>query len=376
MGRATSFKILEGPHWVHLSLKNYFLAPDEVCLTATFLHLFYKVQSKDVAMLLKVKYQNTKKYIRLLSGFTFLDFIAQVKYKFGLPDATELDAFDETNTVVEEDIFSELIEASPDLCLTVRDRIPDAAQTLEQDIVLEIQINPGPSPTTQDGISEEALRDQLLLGLRKGSLAQALNVYARCNPDKTFAAIRQEALLLDAEHGGSQPKKFQNQQVWRDAFAACQRIEATMEEDGLLGYVWPAQRRAIRVPPRSEVLVWGRARMGLRGADYCALVEALPETSNVGVARTLAVVKDGRVPVRICNPHPYCLTQGQYQKLGKLYHVDEADVHGPRDLNLYLENDCVVEVALVDAEANVEKKELPKETIANRHYSTEYNVLR
>ncbi|KAE8289460.1 hypothetical protein D5F01_LYC11161 [Larimichthys crocea] len=77
-------------------------------------------------MLLKVKYQNTKKYIRLLSGFTFLDFIAQVKYKFGLPDATELDAFDETNTVVEEDIFSELIEASPDLCLTVRDRIPDA----------------------------------------------------------------------------------------------------------------------------------------------------------------------------------------------------------------------------------------------------------
>lgn len=51
-----------------------------------------------------------------------------VKYKFGLPDATELDAFDETNTIVEEDIFSELIEASPDLCLTVRDRFPDAGR--------------------------------------------------------------------------------------------------------------------------------------------------------------------------------------------------------------------------------------------------------
>nr|XP_046240238.1 uncharacterized protein LOC124056643 isoform X2 [Scatophagus argus] len=114
-----------------------------------------KVQSKDVAILLKVKYQNTKKYIRLLSGFSFLDFIAQVKYKFGLPDATELDAFDETSTVVEEDIFSELIEASPDLCLTVRDRIPHAAQTLEEDIILEVQIDSGPSPTTQDDISEE-----------------------------------------------------------------------------------------------------------------------------------------------------------------------------------------------------------------------------
>ncbi|XP_013867477.1 uncharacterized protein LOC106520091 [Austrofundulus limnaeus] len=106
-------------------------------------------------MLLKVKYQNTKKYIRLLSGSTFVDFIAQVKYKFGLPDATELDVFDETNTLVEEDIFSELIRANPDLCLTVCDKIPDGAQTLVSDLVFEIQVDPGPSPTTQDCISED-----------------------------------------------------------------------------------------------------------------------------------------------------------------------------------------------------------------------------
>ncbi|XP_061564001.1 uncharacterized protein LOC133419025 [Cololabis saira] len=92
------------------------------------------VQSKDVTMLLKVKYQNTKNDIQLVSGFTYLDFIAQVKCKFGLPAATELDAFDETNTVVEEDIFSELIEASPDLCLTVRDRIPHAGQDLYEEV--------------------------------------------------------------------------------------------------------------------------------------------------------------------------------------------------------------------------------------------------
>ncbi|XP_053301814.1 uncharacterized protein LOC128460594 [Pleuronectes platessa] len=72
--------------------------------------------------------------------------ITRFKYKFGLPDATELDAFDETNTVVEEDIFSQLVEASPDM--------PDT-QTLEEDIILEIQIDPGPNPTTQDDISED-----------------------------------------------------------------------------------------------------------------------------------------------------------------------------------------------------------------------------
>lgn len=51
--------------------------------------------------------------------------------------------------------------------------------------------------------SDTALKDQLLLGLQEGPLAQALKVYARRNPDENFAAIREEALLLDAEHRGS-----------------------------------------------------------------------------------------------------------------------------------------------------------------------------
>ncbi|KAI3374599.1 hypothetical protein L3Q82_021161, partial [Scortum barcoo] len=184
--------------------------------------------------------------------------------------------------------------------------------------------------------SEAALRDQLLLGLQEGPLAQALKVYARRNPEEDFAAIHQEALLLDTEYGSTP-------------------TEVTTAEDGLLGYVRPARRGNVRIPPKSEVLVWGGwARMGPRGADYCALVEALSDSSDVGVARTLAVV-------RICNPHPYSLSIGQYEKLGKLYHIDEADVHGPRDLSLPLEGDGVVEVALVDATAAPEPQRLPKE---------------
>ena len=52
--------------------------------------------------------------------------------------------------------------------------------------------------------SDAVLRDQLLLGLREGPLAQALRVYAQRNPGDDFAALRQEALLLDEEHGGMQ----------------------------------------------------------------------------------------------------------------------------------------------------------------------------
>lgn len=87
---------------------------------------------------------------------------------------------------------------------------------------------------------------------------------------------------------------------------------------------------------------WGRARTGPRGADYCALLEALPEASNIGVARNLTAVKNGRVPVLVCNPIPYSQSIGQYEKLEKLYHIDEADVHGPCDLSLSLKEDGAV----------------------------------
>lgn len=44
------------------------------------------------------------------------------------------------------------------------------------------------------------LRDQLLLGLREGSLCRALKTYVRRNPDEPFAAVFKEALLLEEEH--------------------------------------------------------------------------------------------------------------------------------------------------------------------------------
>ena len=50
--------------------------------------------------------------------------------------------------------------------------------------------------------SDAILREQFLMGLSEGPLSQALRVYARRHPDEDFSALREEALLLDAEHGG------------------------------------------------------------------------------------------------------------------------------------------------------------------------------
>ena len=57
--------------------------------------------------------------------------------------------------------------------------------------------NPATAP------SDAVLRDQLLTGLSESALGQALRIYARRHPDDDFAALRQEALALDGEYGGT-----------------------------------------------------------------------------------------------------------------------------------------------------------------------------
>lgn len=53
-----------------------------------------------------------------------------------------------------------------------------------------------------DAPTENNLREQFLLGLEDGALAQDLKTYARRNPGRSFDDLRQEAMLLDDEHGG------------------------------------------------------------------------------------------------------------------------------------------------------------------------------
>ncbi|XP_070406771.1 uncharacterized protein [Nothobranchius furzeri] len=95
-----------------------------------------------------------------------------------------------------------------------------------------------------------------------------------------------KALFKCSAEAATSPSPLKHQNTWKDAFAACRRIEATMAKDGLLGFVRLACRDYIRVPPRSEMLVWGRARRGLQGADYCALLDTTSEASKT--ARLMA----------------------------------------------------------------------------------------
>lgn len=88
--------------------------------------------------------------------------------------------------------------------------------------------------------------------------------------------------------------------------------------------------------------------MGLRQRDYCGLVEPVSE-QPVAAARTIAMVRDGKIPVRLCNIHPYSVFVGKYQKLGRLYEVNSPDIYGCRDLGLTLDTEGIVEVSLIEA---------------------------
>nr|XP_055043442.1 uncharacterized protein LOC129430313 isoform X2 [Misgurnus anguillicaudatus] len=109
-------------------------------------------------MLLKVKYHSIKKYIKLQSGSTYSEFIREVKTKFGLPDAAQLNIFDETDTAVEEDIFLELLEANPDICLTVRDSISDEDHSTPSSLTDTISLSSSDRDLTELGIPTDRNR--------------------------------------------------------------------------------------------------------------------------------------------------------------------------------------------------------------------------
>lgn len=44
-----------------------------------------------------------------------------VRNKFSIPPPVELQFFDESETVVDEDVFHDLIEANPNICLLAKD---------------------------------------------------------------------------------------------------------------------------------------------------------------------------------------------------------------------------------------------------------------
>ncbi|KAJ8035296.1 hypothetical protein HOLleu_22475 [Holothuria leucospilota] len=99
-------------------------------------------------------------------------------------------------------------------------------------------------------------------------------------------------------------------------------------ENGKMGYVRIVSRKSMFNSPRQEVIITGRCRMGPNGEEYEALTEPCPNSNmpqNVLIAKTLGVVRGGRVPVRLVNPYPFKVRIKRSTKLGIVSQVDTVE---------------------------------------------------
>lgn len=93
------------------------------------------------------------------------------------------------------------------------------------------------------------------------------------------------------------------------------------------------------------MLVWTQVSEGAPKQACNVIVEPLPDSdSEWCVGRTLAVLHDGRVPLRLCNPNPYPVEVPQRQPLAQVTEVAMIDIQGEQELVLNSVAADVVEV--------------------------------
>ncbi|KAJ8006752.1 hypothetical protein DPEC_G00110480 [Dallia pectoralis] len=101
--------------------------------------------------------------------------------------------------------------------------------------------------------------------------------------------------------------------AWDKAFAVCRRMEASegIPQGEFCGTASLARQSTVRLPPETEMVVWRLEDLGDSAQGYRG-------------ARTLCHLKGGKVPVRLCNPHPFAIDLPQRAALATVSQVDPA----------------------------------------------------
>lgn len=99
---------------------------------------------------------------------------------------------------------------------------------------------------------------------------------------------------------------------------------------GEVGKARIADRRPVLLRPNSENVIWCKARIGPGGQDYEAIIEACDTDGQqpFAVARTLARVERGRVPVRVLNPHNYPIRLFKRCPVARVIQISFQDIWG------------------------------------------------
>ncbi|XP_063785579.1 uncharacterized protein LOC134933980 [Pseudophryne corroboree] len=147
-----------------------------------------------------------------------------------------------------------------------------------------------------------------------------MNVLQRC-PDELVATLRSK--LTQAVPS--------SQQVLQKTIKILQGHQRFVQKTGEIGKVRLTDGKAVKLQPNSETILWGKARCGPGGCKYEALIESglLSARQEVIVASSLVTVENGRVPVRVLNPHNHVVKLYRNQPLATLLWTTFQDVVHP-----------------------------------------------
>lgn len=107
------------------------------------------------------------------------------------------------------------------------------------------------------------------------------------------------------------------------------------------------KQSSVVVPPQTVVILWCRVSDGLPRNDCTVLVEPLPEDeTSWRAARSIAVIQDGLLPVRLCNPNPFSIDVPQHHPLVGVTLLPPESIAGWKELVLTSGCPGVVEVAV------------------------------
>lgn len=135
----------------------------------------------------------------------------------------------------------------------------------------------------------------------------------------------------------------EDQGAWEKAFTKCRQIEEA-PPDGKVGVARLTKQDPVEVPAHTEMVLWAQVLETSKPTHSCVLVEGISDEEQWHVAKTLAIIKNGKVPIRIKNVNPFPIVVPQRRPLASVYQVFPSDVHGEKELVLHTDQPGMVEV--------------------------------
>ncbi|XP_062374615.1 uncharacterized protein LOC134062574 isoform X2 [Sardina pilchardus] len=157
-----------------------------------------------------------------------------------------------------------------------------------------------------------------------------------------------EALLQDTHPGLTAFKSTiprRAGQAWEKAFQVCRRVQATGPNTELQGTARLQPSEAILLPPQTEMVVWASVPQATGQLTCCVVVEDLGgEEREWRIGRSVVQLKAGKLPLLVCNPHPYPVELPHRKPIALVTQIDPNDVQGQKQLVLRPVGGCEVEV--------------------------------